>query len=67
MKRYPMAHKINTSHAYTRSEATDIRKTFAKARKAQAEAVKPPPLALPAPAPVEPPAANVRTLRKARP
>lgn len=37
MKRYPLAHKVDTSRPYTRSEATDIRKTFAKARKAMAK------------------------------
>jgi hypothetical protein len=63
MKRFPMAHKVNTSHPYTRSEATDIRKTFARARKAQPVATLP---AKPAPAPVEP-SANVRTLRKVKP
>lgn len=70
MKRFPMAHKIDTSHPYTRHEATDIRKTFARVLKQQkaAQAIAPPP------APTTPPAiepapapANVRTLRKAKP
>jgi hypothetical protein len=63
--KFPLAHRIDRSHPYTRSEATDIRKTFAKARKALT--VTP----APTPAPTTPPAveapANVRTLRKVKP
>lgn len=67
MKRFPMAHKVDTSHPYTRSEATDIRKTFARAKRQQAAAPAP------TPAPTSPPAAEpvpspvVSLFRKAQP
>lgn len=36
--KHPMAHKIIIPRAYVPSEATDIRKTFARVKREQAEA-----------------------------
>lgn len=67
-KRFPLAHKIDTSHPYTPKDATDIRKTFARIRKQQAA---PLPAPEPTPAPkyfVSPaPSVNVTPMRKAKP
>lgn len=57
MKRFPMAHKVDTSHPYTSHDATDIRKTFARVKKQQAAA----------PTPVVVTAPNVKPIRKAKP
>jgi hypothetical protein len=64
-----MAHKIDTSHPYTRHEATDIRKTFARVLKQQkaAQAVAPAPTPAPTTPPAVEPSAVVRPLRKAKP
>lgn len=36
--KHPLAHRVNTTHPYTPAVATDIRKTFARVRRKQAEA-----------------------------
>lgn len=33
MRKPPLAHRVNTTHPYTPAVATDIRKTFARARR----------------------------------